>query len=440
LLPGSRPLATIRKAFGRKCSVKDGEMLPIADRLLPLLEAQSTKKDGQVFDQTKAKELGGMIEQLAGMKKAQRKSVYRSIAARIEAAGYDQKGFWSQMLGELDKGLYRMEGTIGTSAGIASDVATAVAGAQTRIPDTFDGSSVSMPVLSDEEQQALLRQRDYRQRIGNVQQEIMQIVSGELDPVRPTLGWLNDTIETGAIKGPGAVAPFVGASAVLGPWGSGLLFTADFAEQNRRDLRAMGMDNDKAREIGVIAAPLQAAVEVLSNMVSLGKFPAVQAALSRFTRPVGGASLVGRYVQNSLISLATEFTEEQLQENFIVPAVQEIVGALAEDVEEVDWSFYKTRAAESTPELLSVLAPMALVFGGVMTAADAKLSRTMTQNVDLMMSTGMDQAQAVEVASQPTHEQSIKKRRGVVEPAQRHESQHGGGAKEAGGSIPHACR
>lgn len=388
---------------------QDGEMLPIADRLLPLLEASASKKEGQVFDQTKAQELGYMIELLAGMKKAQRKSVYRSIAARIEAAGYDQKGFWSQMLGELDKGLYRMEGTLGTSAGIASDVATAVAGAQTRIPDTFDGSSVSMPVLSDEEQQALLRQRDYRERIGNVQQEIMQIVSGELDPVKPVTGWMNETVETGLIKGPGAVAPFMAASALLGPYGAGLVFTADFAEQNRRELVQSGLDADQARKVGAMAAPLQAAVESLSNMVSLGKFPAVQAALSRFTRPVGGASLVGRYVQNSLISGATEFTEEQVQDNVVVPVMQELLGALEKDVPEVDWSFYKTRAANATPELAATLLPMALVFGGVMTAADAKLSRTTTQNVDLLMGTGMDQAQAVEVASQPTHEQRIKK-------------------------------
>ncbi len=393
---------------------QDGEMLPIADRLLPLLEAVASKKEGQVFDQTKAQELGNMIEQLAGMKKAQRKSVYRSIAARIEAAGYDQKGFWSQMLGELDKGLYRMEGTLGTSAGIASDVATAVAGAQTRIPDTFDGSSVSMPVLSDEEQQALLRQRDYRERIGNVQQEIMQIVSGELDPVKPVTGWMNETVETGLIKGPGAVAPFMASSALLGPYGAGLVFTADFAEQNRRELVQSGLDADQARKVGAMAAPLQAAVESLSNMVQLGGFTKLQTVLAGFTKPIGGgAGLAVRYVQNAVISLATEFTEEQLQDNFIVPAVQEIVGALAEDVPEVDWSFFKTRAAESTPELLSALAPMALVFGGAMTNTQVNLSRDMTGNIDALKALNYSEAQAVEVVSEKTEDARIAKARSL---------------------------
>jgi hypothetical protein len=388
---------------------QDGEMLPIADRLLPLLEAQSTKKYGQAFDQTKAQELGGMIEQLAGMKKAQRKSVYRSIAARIEAAGYDQKGFWSQMLGFLDQQLYAAASSVGETGGIAVDASIALAQASGRSVDMLDGTPIATPVLSPEQQQALMRQRDYRERIGDVEGEIIQIVSGELDPVKPTTGWMNETIETGLIKAPGAILPSMGASALLGPYGAGLLFTADFASNTRRELVQSGLDADQARKVGVMAAPLQAAVESLSNMVSLGKFPAVQSVLSRFTRPVGGASLVGRYVQNSLISGATEFTEEQVQDNVVVPAMQELLGALEKDVPDVDWSFYKTRAANATPELAVTLLPMALVFGGVMTAADARLSDRMTSNVDALTALNYSQAQATEIVQEKTPEARIAK-------------------------------
>ena len=224
-----------------------------------------------------------MVEQFAGMKKAQRKSVYRSIAARIEAAGYDQKGFWSQMLGFLDQQLYAADSVLTETGGIAVDASIALAQASGRSVDMLDGTPIATPVLSAEQQQALLRQRDYRERIGDVEGEIMQIISDELDPVKPTTGWMNETIETGLIKAPGAILPWMSASALLGPYGAGLVFTADFAAQNRRELVQSGMDADQARKIAVMAAPLQAAVESLSNMVSLGKFPAVQAALSRFT-------------------------------------------------------------------------------------------------------------------------------------------------------------
>lgn len=383
---------------------QDGEMLPIADRLLPLLEAQSTKKDGQAFDQAKAQELGGMIEQLAGMKKAQRKSVYRSIAARIEAAGYDQKGFWSQMLGYLDQQLYRAKTTLSETGGIASDVASNFP-AMLAEGMTGNRDFGMTPAETAQTDASVAR----RKSIGNVQEEIMQIVSGELDPVKPTTGWMNETLETGLIKGPGAVAPFMAASALLGPYGAGFVFTADFAAQNRRELVQSGLDDEQAQKIAVMAAPFQAAVESLSNMVSLGKFPAVQAALSRFTRPVGGASLVGRYVQNSLISGATEFTEEQVQDNVVVPVMQELLGALEKDVPEVDWSFYKTRAANATPELAATLLPMALVFGGVMTAADARLSDRMTSNVDALTALNYSQAQATEIVQEKTPEARIAK-------------------------------
>lgn len=387
---------------------QDGEMLPIADRLLKALESGTDKTGQNVqanMDRSQVRqELGQMVEQLAGMKKAQRKSVYRSIAARIEAAGYDQKGFWSQMLGELDKGLYRMEGTLGTQAGQAFDV---MSNFPAMLAEGMTGNrDFGMTPAETAQTDANLARRE---RIGNVQEEIMQIVSGELDPVRPTTGWMNETIETGLIKGPGAVAPFMAASALLGPYGAGLVFTADFAEQNRRELVQSGLDADQARKVGAMAAPLQAAVESLSNMVSLGKFPAVQSALSRFTRPVGGASLVGRYVQNSLISGATEFTEEQVQDNVVAPAMQELLGVLEKDVPEVDWSFYKTRAANATPELAATLLPMALVFGGVMTAADARLSDRMTSNVDALTALNYSQAQATEIVQEKTPEARIAK-------------------------------
>lgn len=301
-----------------------GDYLPIADELLKLMES-GTGKSTRPFDSAAANRLDEIAGELATMKPRERKQVYASISARAEAAGYEQKGFWSQMLGELDKGLYRMSSTLGTQVGIASDLASNIPAllAEGMTGNRDFGMTPSEVANTD----ASIAKR---QALGEMQSELAAIVAGEIDPVRPTLGWLSDTIETGLIKGPGAVAPFMAASALLGPYGAGLVFTADFAEQNRRDLRAMGMDNDKAMEIGVMAAPLQAAVESLSNMVQLGGFTKLQKVLAGFTKPIGGgAGLAVRYAQNAGISLATEFTEEQLQDNFLVPAVQEIVGALA---------------------------------------------------------------------------------------------------------------
>ena len=384
---------------------RSGEHLEFADSLLKQIESNTglTKGEGAQRPAPASRETAAQFEEslatLAEMKPKDRKQVYAIIGAKAEMAGYDQKGFWAQMLSELGKGTARMGSTVTTQMGVSGDVLANLPAmlSNTMTEGEFDVTEASIA---------------RRQGIGEMYDEVARIVAGEVDPVRPVISWMNDTVETGLIKGPGAVAPFMMASAALGPFGAGALFTADFAEQNRRELRASGMDNAQAVAVGAAAAPLQAVVESLSNALQLGRFPAVQRVLSNFTKPIGGGSgLAVRYLQNAGLSLATEFTEEQLQDNFIVPATQELFGALESDMPQVDWSMYRNRAIESTPELLSILAPMALVFGGTMTSAQANLSSAAISSQDMLEAAGYSAAQANEVRIQPTEEAKISKAR-----------------------------
>jgi hypothetical protein len=382
-----------------------GNQLEFADALLKQIENNVglAKGDGAQRSAPASRETAAQFEEslatLATMKPKDRKQVYAIIGAKAEAAGYDPKGFWSQMLSELGKGMARMGSTLQTQVGVTADVLQ-------NFPAMLTNTMGEEAFAATDENIAR------RQGIGEMYDEVAGIVAGDVDPVRPVISWLNDTVETGLIKGPGAAAPFMLASAALGPYGAGALFTADFAEQNRRDLRAQGMDNVQAMSIGAAAAPLQAAAESLSNALQLGRFPAVQRALASFTKPIGGgAGAVARYVQNSTLALATEFTEEQVQDNLIVPATQEIFGALSEDVPDVDWSMYRNRAIESTPELLSILVPMALVFGGTMTAAQANLSGALVSSQDMLEAAGYSAAQANEIRIQSTPEAQVSKAR-----------------------------
>lgn len=384
---------------------RSGDQLEFADTLLKQIESNTglTKGEGATRPAPASRETAAQFEEslatLAAMKPKDRKQVYAIIGAKAESAGYDQKGFWAQMLSELGKGTARMGSTVTTQMGVTGDVLANLPGmlSNTMTEGEFDVTEASIA---------------RRQGIGEMYDEVARIVAGEVDLVRPVISWMNDTVETGLIKGPGAVAPFMMASAALGPFGAGALFTADFAEQNRRELRASGMDNAQAVAVGAAAAPLQAVVESLSNALQLGRFPAVQRVLSNFTKPIGGGSgLAVRYLQNAGLSLATEFTEEQLQDNFIVPATQELFGALESDMPQVDWSMYRNRAIESTPELLSILAPMALVFGGTMTSAQANLSSAAISSQDMLEAAGYSAAQANEVRIQPTEEAKISKAR-----------------------------
>jgi hypothetical protein len=379
-----------------------GDFVPMAKELLGELEAGFFKtKEGERPRQENPDKLRDLTLELAQMKGRDRKQVYAALGAQIEAAGYDQKGFWAQTLGFLGKNVASMGQRLNRQAlGLAITTATTPPAS---INDEFGfgpSSEEAYPQLAEEGRLAV----ELNDKLGVVESEIARIVSGDLDPVKATTGWMNETVEKGLIMAPGATLPSMAIIGTLGPFAGGAVIAADFAESNRTELIAQGFDPQDAKRIGAIAAPMQAAVESLSNMFQLGRFPAVTAALSRFTRPVGGASLIGRYAQNTLIAGATETAEDLTQEQIIVP----IVTAIDQDTQigfGKIWENIKTQ----TPELLSVTLPMALVFGGKMTAADAKLSGVMTQDIDGLKSLGYSEAQAITVVSEKTELDRIKK-------------------------------
>jgi hypothetical protein len=413
-----------------------GQFIDLADELLSSLEVKSgMTKDGQTpklrGDRARAlldsyntwsvpdtwmskdkrdESLSGiaandLFEEILGdlseMTPQNRQLVYKSLGARVEAKGYDQKGFWSQMSSFLDKMIDRAGLSIGAMAANAFDYASG------ELLKSYGFQEGGGEVVDKETSASIAKRDTISEIIGN---EIAPFVTGKLDPVKATVGWLPDELEKGLIKAPGAVLPFMVVSAATGFWGGAAVFTADFAEQNRRDLRASGMDNERARALGAAAAPLQAMVESLSNMTQLGRFPAVQRVLAPFSKPVSmGGGLFGRYVQNVGTSLALQFTEEQLQDNVIVPVLQNIAAAVDQDMPSVGFGEIWSKVKSSSPELFWTLLPMAFVFGGSMTAAQANLSAEYVENRDLMMASGASAAQANEVATQPTFEAKIQK-------------------------------
>lgn len=379
-----------------------GDHLEFAGELLKQIESNigMTKGDGAERPAPASREMASQFEAslaaLAEMKPRDRKQVYAIVGAKAEAAGYDQKGFWTQMLSYAGKQMARAGDTTTTAL---SDLAASGAAAEGAV---FDAGAMGRF------QQGM----DTRGKRGVIFDELADIASGKIDPVKPVLSWMNDSLEKGLIQGPGAIAPFMMTSAALGPIGGGLMFTADFAEQNRRDLVRSGMDDSDARLIGMAAAPMQAAVESLSNGLQLGRFPAVQRALAGLTKPIsGGAGMLTRYGLNSAISFGSEFTEEQLQDNVIRPTVQNVVAAFDEDVPQVGIGQIWENIKASSPELLFTLAPMALVFGGTMTAAQANLSSSLVSSQDMLEAAGYSAAQANAVRAESSPDAQISKAR-----------------------------
>jgi len=387
-----------------------GEHLEFADVLLKQIESNTglTKGDGGQRPAPASREMTAQFEEslatLATMKPRDRKQVYAIIGAKAEAAGYDQKGFWSQMLSELGKGTARMGSTLTTQAGVTGDVLANLPAmlSNTMKPEEFAATDASIA---------------RRQGIGEMYDEIAGIVAGGVDPVKPVISWLNDSVETGLIKGPGAVAPFMMVSAATGFLGGSAIMTADFAEQRRRDLRAEGWDNEDATALGMIEAPFLAGIESLSNMTQLGRFPAVQRVLSGLTKPIrsGSTAAVVRYGQNTLASLGLELTEENLQTHVVGPVIEKVAAAFDESLPQIGmgelWNNINANVKKSFPELFWTIAPMALVFGGMMTAAQANLSAAAISSQDMLEAAGYSAAQANQVRLQTTEEAKISKAR-----------------------------
>jgi hypothetical protein len=353
---------------------------PIADSLFRNIQANlEMEGPGDLGDAAEsAAAIDADISRLALMSPREREDVYALIAAKGRAAGWEQKGFFEQMRGFLLKGSNRLLSTVGASVGaLGGTIAQA-------LPEDMRPESADPAAMAQ------------RKREGEVYQELADLASGTLDPVRPTVSWLPELVERGLIQAPGAVAPFMAASALLSTAGALTVFTADFAEQNRRTLRQQGMTDQQARNLGLVAAPFQAAVEQLSNVFQLGRLTRVNAVLSRFSKPIDRFAL-GRYGRNVALSTATEFTEEELQDNFIVPVVQEIFDALGQDVPEVDWAMYRNKAITEAPELLATLIPMSMLFGGLMTAADVRNSASLVENRDVLQAAGFSEEQAAQV-------------------------------------------
>ena len=69
--------------------------------------------------------------------------------------------------------------------------------------DPYGGFSTP---ISDAAKQRHLERNQIANIMGN---KIIPFTAGTLDPVRATIGWLPDSLETGLIKAPGAVGPFM---------------------------------------------------------------------------------------------------------------------------------------------------------------------------------------------------------------------------------------
>jgi hypothetical protein len=249
---------------------------------------------------------------------------------------------------------------------------------------------------------------------GEVYASMRQAMEGGVAPIKPVLDWLQDDIETGMMKAPGAVLPSMMLTMAGGVYGGAALLSAQFMETNRTELREAGLSPADARLVSTVAAPFQGAIENLSNLFMVGKLPAVNRILSQFLKPIGtaaGQGALARYGINVAANVGIEFTEEQLQDNYIVPKVRDLLNAMGEDIGGPSWKFYEERAIAQTPELLSIIVPTSLLFAGFATMGQVNLSHAVVSDQRALELAGFSMAQANEIRMQDGTDARIDKAR-----------------------------
>jgi hypothetical protein len=223
----------------------------------------------------------------------------------------------------------------------------------------------------------------------DLRDDMRNIATGKLAPLKSVLVAGMD-ISGAAQMMPmtlGAFVPYVGPAAILG----------SMQRETYNELRANNptMSRENAQAIATIAAPFQAVTEVVSDRLLFGKLPNLKRA---FSAPVfSGAGIVGQLGGRVALGAGVEITEELVQ-GMTPLAIQSIASGLKQDVPAADWDGFFEGFADSAPELLSQVLPLALVGAGVGQLTDYRAGRQLARSPDLLIAAQFSPEQAVKIS------------------------------------------
>lgn len=147
--------------------------------------------------------------------------------------------------------------------------------------------------------------------------------------------------------------PYMLAASVPSGWG---YLVSGYAEDNRAELRrtAPELEDWRAEAIAYGAGTIEAGVDRLQFVTLGARLPKLKAAVYRWGKPGIAATFLGR-----VGTVAAAETAQEVIQDLTFPAVQELAGALSEDVPDVDWQ----EVFEREREALGDIAGVSLIFG-----------------------------------------------------------------------------
>lgn len=172
----------------------------------------------------------------------------------------------------------------------------------------------------------------------------------------------------------GSFVPYVGAAVTLG----------SFQRSTYNDIRRSNpeMSRDSANAIATVSAPFQAITEIASDRFLFGRLPNLKRA---FTQPIFSATgALGMFATRAAIGTATEVGEEFIQG--VTPlAIQDLSKALGQDLPGSDWNGFLGEFAQSLPELISTILPLAIVGAGTGQLSDFRAGRQLARSHDMLI-------------------------------------------------------
>lgn len=172
----------------------------------------------------------------------------------------------------------------------------------------------------------------------------------------------------------GSFVPYVGAAVTLG----------SFQRSTYNDIRRSNpeMSREAANAIATVSAPFQAITEIASDRFLFGRLPNLKRA---FTQPIFSATgALGMFATRAAIGTATEVGEEFAQ-GVIPLAVQSLANELSKDIPDANWNGFLGEFAQSLPELISTILPLAIVGAGTGQLSDFRAGRQLARSPDMLI-------------------------------------------------------
>lgn len=341
-----------------------------------------------------------------------RANVWDAVGRIAKAKGYDEKGLWQKIGETFGRRLESM------GSGMPRTMLRAALGHVSRrmdepgatVPKLWEGMSTEKVfhnllvdadrveregshkgqtlALDDDERSALKAMVEERRDLMDLQDEVLNFAHGQVDPIK------RDNLFETSVLGITDTLPFIGAAMMPGGW---LLNLGAYSQDNYTRLRveSPGMSRDDAQRIATLTAPIQALGDRIEGEFLLGALPA----FNSLVQQVSGNALArfaGRWATAAVAETAIENAQD------LAPfAMQEVVGALSQDVPDVPWKdvLGETFSAENQIGILAVTVPLSLIGAGVGRVRDIQAGRELIQDRTALQMIGIDDAAADEIRS-----------------------------------------